>query len=93
MKYHKLTILTYTSVFLFFALPYAIHLLKLTSAATIISIRESEQEKRFEKLITGVRNEFDKAYPNDKFVFEDLYRIRKATIYSDTTVSFFIYLI
>ncbi len=91
MKYRKLTILTYTSVFLFFALPYAIHLVKLTSAATIISIRESEQEKRFEKLITSVRKEFDKAYPNDKFVFEDLYRIRKATIYSDTTVSFFIY--
>jgi hypothetical protein len=87
----KAIILFYTFVFLFFAIPYAIHLVKLASVATTISLRESEQEKRFDKLITDVRKEFEKAYPNDKFVFEDLYKIRKATIYTDTTVSFFIY--
>jgi hypothetical protein len=87
----KAIILFYTFVFLFFAIPYAIHLVKLASVATAISLRENEQEKRFEKLITGVRKEFEKAYPNDKFVFEDLYKIRKATIYTDTTVLFFIY--
>ena len=91
MSKRKIIILLYTSVFLFFAIPYAIHLVKLASLATSISLRENEQEKRFEKLITGVRKEFEKAYPNDKFVFEDLYKIRKATIYTDTTVSFFIY--
>jgi hypothetical protein len=64
----KVIILFYTFIFLFFAIPYVIHLIKLASVATSISLRESEQEKRFDKLITDVRkhiqmiNSFLKTY-------------------------------
>ena len=84
-------ILLYTLVFLFFAIPYAIHLVKLASVATSISIKETEQERKFELYRQNAQLEFHKMYPNDKFVFDDFFKISKAITFYDTTISFFIY--
>jgi hypothetical protein len=84
-------ILLYTLVFLIFAIPYVIHLVKLASVATSISLKEAEQDRLFESSKQKVQLAFDKMYPNDKFVFDDLFQISKATTNYDTIVSFFIY--
>ena len=87
----KNIILIYTLVFIFFAAPYIIHLIKLGAVSSSISINENIQEKRFEKIKNKIHKEFNQTFPNDKFIFDDLYKIRKATTYIDTTISFFIY--
>lgn len=91
MSKRKIVILLYTFVFLFFAIPYVIHLVKLASVAASMSIIEAEQEKKIEQEKKKIQSEFNKTFPNDNFVFTDLFDIRKATTYYDTTVSYFIY--
>ena len=84
-------ILLYAVIFLIFAIPYAIHLVKLATVAATISYRESSEESRINELKASLESSFNAKYPGENFVFEDLYHIQKATTYRDTTVSFFIY--
>jgi hypothetical protein len=84
-------IILYTGIFLFFAIPYSIHLVNLATVAAKIGFRESNEESRINNLKASLENDFNSKYPGENFVFEDLYRIQKATTYSDTTISFFIY--
>jgi len=84
-------ILLYAGIFLFFAIPYAIHLVKLATVAATISYRESNEESRINELKASLESSFNAKYPGENFVFEDLYYIQKATTYRDTTISFFIY--
>jgi hypothetical protein len=84
-------ILLYTAIFLFFAIPYAIHLVRLGAAAASIGFREANEESKINQQKAALENSFNAKYPGENFVFDDLYQIRKATTYRDTTVSFFIY--
>jgi hypothetical protein len=84
-------IILYSGIFLFFAIPYVIHLVKLTAIATKIALNESNQENRVNELKLILKNDFYARYPEEIFVFEDLYHIQNATSYRDTVVSFFIY--
>ena len=84
-------IILYSGIFLFFAIPYVIHLVKLTAIAAKIALNESNQENRVNELKSILKNDFYARYPEEIFVFEDLYHIQNATSYRDTVVSFFIY--
>jgi hypothetical protein len=91
MSKRSIILILYISVFVFFAIPYTIHLFNLAKAYTEISLFENKQQNYIENQKSNFQKKFERTFPNDKFVFEDLYNIKTATSYSDTVISFFIY--
>ncbi len=84
-------LLLYGTIFVFFAVPFVIHLIQVGTAYTQISQRENSEYDRFSKLESSLKTSFLKNYPKQEFMFSDNYSIEKSYSYRDTVLSFFIY--
>tara|TARA_R110000737_G_scaffold336727_1_gene356401 strand:+ start:12239 stop:13507 length:1269 start_codon:yes stop_codon:yes gene_type:complete len=84
-------LILYGSIFLFFAVPYGIHLVKLGIAKANIVTRENRELENFNKQIDLVRNQFNKEYPKHQYYFNEVLSASVGKKYRDTIVSYFIY--
>jgi len=84
-------LILYSSIFLFFVVPYVIHLLKLGIVKTEITARENMDLNKLNQQVSISRAEFDRKYPNHKHLFDEVFTLSKATKYRDTIVTYFIY--
>jgi hypothetical protein len=84
-------LLVYGSIFIFFVVPYSIHLTKLASASSRISIRENVQLNKIKKLQKQIELDFIQQYPDQEYLINMHVPIERCKTTRDTLISYFIY--
>lgn len=91
MLTRKRFILLYTAIFLFFGIPYVIHLTKYYTAKARIDSRNRQFEAKFNAFKAELEETYKREYSGDLDFFNHYFSLNDAAYYTDTTVSFFIY--
>jgi hypothetical protein len=81
----KLFILLYGSIFLVFSSIYIVHLIRVGIAASEIHQRELREEKKYNQLKAAIQSEFERRYPEQKYLFSELYQFEKSKRYIGKT--------
>ena len=87
----KLFILLYGSIFLVFSSIYIVHLVRVGIAASEIHKKELREEQKFNQLKAAIQSEFERKYPEQKYLFSDLYLFEKSSHYRPVTIKTLFY--
>ena len=87
----NLFILLYGAIFIFFVVPYVIHLSNLAAAASSIAIRESREQNRLNTKRDQLKASFLSQFPEEQALYDRMFDPLYARISRDTIISLFIY--